>query len=146
MYACQRTHHRFGLGVSASAEDVALRRGGDVFEQKNPAAGFAVDDSTEGVWNAPPQGLTAIAAEQQFAFDFGGAFLFDDERDRSGSLCFRDDAMYAPAEAVVSTDARRGDDRYRAPLPNGRSLQCTTQPARREERIAGRDPHARQSP
>jgi hypothetical protein len=59
------------LGVGASAEDVALRRGGDVFEQKHPAAGFAVDDTTERVWNATPQGLAAIAAEQQFAFDFG---------------------------------------------------------------------------
>lgn len=48
----QDTHHRLGLLVRASVEDIALFRGRDVFEQEDATAGFAVAHTAETVRDA----------------------------------------------------------------------------------------------
>jgi hypothetical protein len=57
------------LGVGATVENIALTRGGNVFEHEHTTARLAVARTAKALRNASAQELTAVAAKEQLAFN-----------------------------------------------------------------------------
>ena len=125
----------------APAEDVALRRRSDVFENEHTATGARV--SRPGVANrkGAQDAVAEMAPSKQLALDCLSGLLLDHDRQRLSTLRLDPDAMKSSAHPMGLADSRRAHNVHRAVAPARGRLECTAEPLWRQDGVVERNVH-----